>query len=89
MFNHNEKISDLLSRLSCFIFRFSLLFLIAQEGDPRLSTLLLGGMTTREGDVMAMNSHLEFGPVCDHTFGYNEVMHQIQNHAPPFPLIST
>ena len=37
------------------------------------STLLLGGSSGSEGDVMTMNSNLEFGPVCDATFGYNEV----------------
>jgi len=38
------------------------------------STLLLGGSSGSEGDVMTMNSNLEFGPVCDATFGYNEAM---------------
>ena len=53
--------------------------LLGNQKDPQLlSTLLLGGTSSREGDVMAMNNHLEFGPVCDATFGYNEVMHQIQ-----------
>jgi hypothetical protein len=33
----------------------------------------LGGSSGSEGDVMTMNSNLEFGPVCDATFGYNEV----------------
>ena len=37
------------------------------------TTLLLGGSSGSEGDVMTMNSNLEFGPVCDATFGYNEV----------------
>ena len=52
-------------------------FFISADGPPdknsQVSTILLGGTSTAEGDVMAMNSHLEFGPVCDATFGYNEV----------------
>lgn len=36
------------------------------------SSLLLGGKSPGEGDVMAMNSHMVFGPVCDVSFGYNE-----------------
>lgn len=36
------------------------------------SSFLLGGKNPSEGDVMAMNSHMVFGPVCDVSFGYNE-----------------
>ena len=45
------------------------------DKDSQVSTILLGGTSTAEGDVMTMNSHLEFGPICDATFGYNEVLH--------------
>ena len=54
-------------------------FFISADGPPdknsQVSTILLGGTSTAEGDVMTMNSHLEFGPICNATFGYNEVLH--------------
>ena len=52
------------------------------------SAILLGGNQSNEGDVMAMNQQLEFGPVCDDSFGYYEVcMYQIQLQYIPMQCI--
>ena len=56
-----------------FCFFNTIIYLTANDEKPEISTILLGGSSESEGDIMTMNSHLEFGPVCDATFGYNEV----------------
>ena len=57
---------------SAIKFPFHFLISVNIEKPTCPSTLLLGGSSGSEGDVMTMNSNLEFGPVCDATFGYNE-----------------
>ena len=46
---------------------------IGREVTSQVS-LLLGGKNHYEGDIMALNEQLVFGPVCDVGFGYNEVI---------------